>query len=243
MTTNDPEKQKQEESGGVTVDNSSAETHTSIYSICESPKNGLVIWAGTDDGNLQVTSDGGKTWTNVVGNVPGLAKNSWVTTVAASRYERGRGLRDIRSPHLWRHDSRMFTRPPDRGKTWKALPAKESGVRGYAHVITEDTRDPKLLFLGTELGLWVSVDGGDHWAQYKGSNFPAVAVRDIVIQERENDLVLATHGRGIWIIDDISPLRALTPEVLSAEAALLPVAPLRTVPAIQRRMARRRQHV
>ena len=221
LTTNDPEKQKQEESGGVTVDNSSAETHTSIYSISESPKSGLIIWAGTDDGNLQVTGDGGKTWTNVVGNVPGLPKNSWVTTVAASRYSA-----DVAYATFDRHTFGDMTpyvyKTTDRGKTWKALAAKESGVHGYAHVIAEDTKDPKLLFLGTELGLWVSVDGGDHWAQYKGSNFPAVAVRDIVIQERESDLVLATHGRGIWIIDDISPLRALTPEVLSAEAALLP---------------------
>ena len=89
LTTNDPEKQKQEESGGVTVDNSSAEMHTSIYSISESPKNGQVIWVGTDDGNLQMTRDGGKTWTNVVGNVTGLGKNSWVSTVEASRFDEG----------------------------------------------------------------------------------------------------------------------------------------------------------
>ena len=95
-------------------------------------------------------------------------------------------------------------------------------MRGYAHVIKEDSVNPNLLFLGTEFGLWISVDGGQHWAQYKGSNFPAVAVRDIAVQARESDLVLATHGRGIWIIDDISPLRALTPDLMSKEAALIP---------------------
>jgi hypothetical protein len=110
----------------------------------------------------------------------------------------------------------------DYGKTWTPLPAQESGARGYAHVITEDTVDQNLLFLGTEFGLWISVDGGQHWAQYKGSNFPAVAVRDIVVQAREGDLVLATHGRGIWIIDDISAWRALTPDVMSKEATLIP---------------------
>jgi len=110
----------------------------------------------------------------------------------------------------------------DYGKTWTALPVQEGGVRGYAHVIKEDTVDPNLLFIGTEFGLWISVDGGQHWAQYKGSNFPAAAVRDIAVQARESDLVLATHGRGIWIIDDISPWRTLTPELMSKEAALIP---------------------
>ena len=95
-------------------------------------------------------------------------------------------------------------RTTDFGKTWTRAPAQESGVRGYAHVIKEDPVNPNLLFLGTEFGLWISVDGGQHWAQYKGSNFPAVAVRDIAVHPRDGDLVLATHGRGIWIIDDIS---------------------------------------
>ena len=113
----------------------------------------------------------------------------------------------------------------DYGQTWKALPAQESGVRGYAHVIKEDTVSGNVLFLGTEFGLWISADGGQRWAQYKGTDFPAVAVDDIVVQPRESDLVLATHGRGIWIVDDISPLRALTPEVMSKEATLLPGRP------------------
>ena len=93
----------------------------------------------------------------------------------------------------------------DYGQTWTALPAQESGVRGFAHVIKEDTVDRNVLFLGTEFGLWISVDGGQRWAQYKGTDFPAVPVDDIAVQARESDLVLATHGRGIWIVDDISP--------------------------------------
>ena len=119
---------------------------------------------------------------------------------------------------------------------------QESGVRGYAHVIKEDTVNPNLLFLGTEFGLWISVDGGQRWAQYKGSDFPAVAVRDIVVQARESDLVLATHGRGIWIIDDISPLRALTPDLMSKEAALIP-GKADSVPRSVRRLAGRRRDV
>ncbi len=113
----------------------------------------------------------------------------------------------------------------DYGKSWTELPMAPSGVRGYAHVIKEDTVDSNLLFLGTEFGLWISVDGGQRWAQYKGSSFPAVAVRDLVIHPRTSDLILATHGRGIWIIDDISGLRALTPALMTEDAGFLPVPP------------------
>jgi len=221
LTTNDPEKQKQEESGGVTVDNSSAEMHTTIYSISESPKNGQIIWVGTDDGNLQITRDGAKTWTNVVGNISGLGRNSWVSTVEASRFDEATAYATF-DRHTFGDMKPYAHKTSDYGKTWTALPLQENGVRGYAHVIKEDSVNPNLLFLGTEFGLWISIDGGQHWAQYKGSNFPAVAVRDIAVQARESDLVLATHGRGIWIMDDISAFRALTPELMAKEATLIP---------------------
>ena len=221
LTTNDPEKQKQEESGGVTVDNSSAEMFTTIYSISESPKNGQVIWVGTDDGNVQVTRDGAKNWSNVAGNVTGIEKGFWVSTVEASRFDEGTAYVTL-DRHTFGDMKPYAYKTTDYGKTWSALPLEQSSVHGYAHVIKEDTVNPNLLFLGTEFGLWISIDGGDHWAQYKGSNFPAVAVRDIAVQARESDLVLATHGRGIWIIDDISALRALTPDLMSKEAALIP---------------------
>jgi photosystem II stability/assembly factor-like uncharacterized protein len=220
LTTNDPEKQKQEESGGVTVDNSAAEMHTSIYSISESPKNGQIIWVGTDDGNLQITRDGAKTWTNVVGNVPNLAKNSWVSTVVAGRFDEATAYATF-DRHTYGDMKPYAYKTTDYGQTWTALKVQESGVRGYAHVITQDTVNPNLLFLGTEFGLWISADGGERWAQYRGSDFPAVAVRDIVLHPRESDLVLATHGRGIWIIDDISPLRALTPDLMAKDAVLI----------------------
>ena len=222
LTSNDPEKQKQEESGGVTIDNSAAEMHTTIYSISESPKNGQIIWVGTDDGNVQITRDGAKNWTNVVGNITDLPKNSWVSTVAASRFDEGTAYATF-DRHTYGDLKPYAYKTADYGKTWTALGVQASGVKGYAHVITQDTVNPSLLFLGTEFGLWISVDGGERWAQYKGSDFPAaVPVNDIVVQARESDLVLATHGRGIWIIDDISPLRALTPELMSKEAALMP---------------------
>ena len=224
LTTNDPEKQKQEESGGVTVDNSSAEMHTTIYSISESPKNGQIIWVGTDDGNLQVTRDGAKTWTNVVGNVSGLGKNSWVTTIEASRFDEATAYATF-DRHTFGDMKPYVYKTTDYGQTWKALPAQENGVRGFAHVIKEDTVNPNLLFLGAEFGLWISIDGGQRWAQYKGSDFPDVPVDDIALQARESDLVLATHGRGIWIVDDISPLRALTPDLMTKEASLIPGRP------------------
>ena len=227
LTTNDPEKQKQEQSGGVTVDNSAAEMHTTIYSISESPKAAGLIWVGTDDGNLQLTRDGGKQWTNVVGNVPGLPKNSWVSWVQASNFDAGTAYAAF-DRHSFGDFAPYVYRTTDFGQTWTPLITAEDpkGVRGYAHVIKEDLVRPDLLFLGTEFGLSISIDGGKTWAAFKGSHFPAVAVRDLAIQPRDNDLVLATHGRGIWIIDDITPLRALNPELLTTEVAFVAARPV-----------------
>jgi photosystem II stability/assembly factor-like uncharacterized protein len=226
LTTNDPEKQKQEQSGGVTVDNSAAEMHTTIYSISESPKDKALIWAGTDDGNLQLTRDGGKSWNNVVGNVPGLPKNSWVSWIQASNFDAGTAYAAF-DRHTFGDMAPYIFRTVDYGTTWTPLvTAQDSkGVRGYAHVIKEDTVQPNLLFLGTEFGLYISIDGGKAWAKFKGGRFPAVAVRDLAIQPRENDLVLATHGRGIWIVDDITPLRALQPNLLGEEAVFVSARP------------------
>src|SRR5262249_8734139 len=169
--------------------------------------------------NLQITRDGGKHWTNVVDKVPGLGKNSWVSTVIASRFNEGTAYATF-DRHTFGDMKPYLYKTTDFGATWTALVSEQSGVTGYAHVITEDTVDPNLLFLGTEFGLWISIDGGKQWAQYKGTGFPAVAVRDIVVQPRESDLVLGPHGRGIWIIADISSLRTLTPEVMGQDAVL-----------------------
>ncbi len=225
LTTNDPEKQKQEQSGGVTVDNSSAEMHTTIFSIAESPLDGQVIWVGTDDGNLQLTRDGGKSWTNLAGNVPGLPKNSWVSWVEPSRFDKAvayaafdRHTEGDFAPHLYR--------TADFGKTWKRLATEAQGVRGWVHTVREDLLKASLLFVGTEQGLFISIDGGASFAEFKGGGFPSVAVREVQVHPREHDLVIATHGRGIWIIDDLTPLRALTPEVLAREVAFLPGRPV-----------------
>lgn len=225
LTTNDPEKQKQEQSGGITVDNSSAEMHTTIYSISESPKNGKVIWVGTDDGNVQLTQDGGKSWKNIVGNIKGLPTSSWVSWVEASRFDPATAYATF-DRHTFGDMTPYAYKTTDYGKTWSRIAGPEQGLRGYAHVIKQDTIKPDLLFVGTELGLWTSNNGGKTWGQFKGRDFPAVAVRDLAVHPNKQDLVLATHGRGIWIIDDVTPLRHVTDDVLQKDATFLEERPV-----------------
>lgn len=225
LTTNDPKKQQQELSGGITVDNSAAEMHTTIYAISESPKDRNVIWVGTDDGNVQVTRDGGKTWKNVIAGAK-VPANSWVSYIDAGRFDAGTAYVAF-DRHTHGDMGPMLYKTTDYGASWQALvtPQQPKTVRGYAHVLREDPVKRGLLYAGTEFGLWISLDDGGHWAQFKGGDFPAVAVRDLVVQPRDHDLVLATHGRGIWIVDDVTPLRALTPETMQQEAAFLPNRP------------------
>ncbi len=226
LTTNDPAHQKQEQSGGVTIDNSAAEMYETIFSISESPKDGKTIWAGTDDGRLQLTRDGGEHWHDVIGNVRGLPKGAWVNWVQASSFDAATAYAAF-DLHTFGDMRPYVYRTRDYGKTWTALvsPADEKSVRGYAHVIKEDLKSPNLLFLGTEFGLFISIDGGERWAQFKGGQLPDVAVRDLTIQPRENDLAIATHGRGIWIVDDITPLRALSTDLLGQEFSVVPSRP------------------
>jgi photosystem II stability/assembly factor-like uncharacterized protein len=217
LTTNDPEKQKQDESGGLSLDNSSAENHCTIVAVAESPLDEKTIWAGTDDGNLQVTRDGGKTWTNVVGNIQGLPKNTWCTSVEPSRFDRATAFATFDGHQTG--DMKVYVfKTTDYGKSWKSLAS--DAIKGYAHVVREDRVDRDLLFVGTEFGLFVSIDGGAQWAQFTG-NLPPVAVRDIAVHPRDNDLILATHGRGILIIDDITPLRQLSSKILESTAYVM----------------------
>ena len=221
LTTNDPEMQKQEQSGGITVDNSAAEMHTTIYSISESPVNPDVIWAATDDGNIQVTRDSGHTWTNTVANVPGLPRDNWISWIEASRADPATAYVTV-DRHSFGDMGTYVYRTRDYGRTWQPLITPvTAGVLGYAHVIKEDPKNPNILFVGTELGLYASLDGGTTWSAFAPNNFPHVAVRDLAFQTRDDDLVIATHGRGIWIVDDISPLRSLRRDVLASEAALI----------------------
>ena len=226
LTTNDPIRQRQEQSGGITVDNSSAEMNTTIYSISESPRAGGQIWVGTDDGNVQLTRDGGKNWTNLTPAL-GMPAGNWISWVEASQYDPAVAyVTDDR--HAYGDMGTYLYRTADYGRTWQRLVGPQTpGVRGYAHVIREDRVNPNILFLGTEFGLFMSLNGGQSWAQFKPTGFPdGVAVRDIALQDRDDDLVLATHGRGIWVVDDISPLRELTAPVLASNVALIPGKPV-----------------
>jgi photosystem II stability/assembly factor-like uncharacterized protein len=221
LTTNDAKKLQQEASGGISIDNSSAENHCTIYTINESPKNPQVLWVGTDDGNLQVTKDGGKLWTNVVKNVPKLPANTWVSCVRASSSAEGTAFATFDGHALGDMTTYVYV-TEDFGKTWRPLATPD--ITGYAHVVLDDPVNPKVLYLGTELGLFVSLDGGTRWTRLS-SEMPPVAVMDLAVQPRENDLLIATHGRGIYILDDLTPLRSLTAEVMASDAAFLPSRP------------------
>ncbi|MGH7730220.1 MAG: WD40/YVTN/BNR-like repeat-containing protein [Candidatus Eiseniibacteriota bacterium] len=232
LTTNDPLKQRQKESGGLTIDNSTAENHTTIFAISESPKNADVVWVGTDDGNVQVTRDGGKTWTLVSRKIPGLPPNTWVTGIEASHLGEGTAYATFDGHQTG--DMRTYVyRTTDYGKTWQSIATAD--LKGHAHVVKEDLVKPELLFVGTEQGLWLSIDGGAQWSQIKGE-FPNVAVRDLAIHPREHDLIIATHGRGIWILDDLTALRVIAPDVLASEARMLPSRPsVMVIPSSEQR--------
>lgn len=221
LTTDDPEKQRQMDSGGLTIDNSTAENHCTIYTISESPASQDVIWVGTDDGNLQVTRNGGKTWKNVVGNVPDLPANTWASHVEAGHHAEGTAYVTFDGHRTGNMKPHVY-KTMDYGATWTSLATDQ--VEGYCLVIREDLVKADLLFLGTEFGLYVSIDGGNRWARFKGE-LPKVGVRDIAIHPREHDVILGTHGRGIYIIDDITPLRQLTAEILDRDVALLEARP------------------
>ncbi len=221
LSTNDPAKLQQDKSGGLSIDNSTAENHCTVYAIGESPKDGNIVWAGTDDGQLHVTRDGGKTWTNVTRNIAGLPASTWISYVAPSSHDAGTCFITADGHMLGDFAPHVFV-TRDFGKTFTALATP--AIKGYAHTVRQDIVNPDLLFVGTEWGLYASLDGGQQWAQIK-AGIPSVAVRDLAIQPREGDLLVATHGRGIYILDDLSPLRSLTRDKLAADAAFLTTRP------------------
>jgi len=222
LTTND--KTKQQSSGEpIVVDNTAAEFHCTILTIAPSFADPNVIWVGTDDGNVQVTRDGGKTWTNVVKNIQGLAPNAWIPTVEAAPHDAGTAY--VAADHHQDNDyTAYFFKTTDYGQTWTRLnlgvPATKTG---WPHVIREDPKNKAVLYAGTELGLWVSFDGGAKWTSLR-QNLPPVPVRDIAIHPRDNDLIVATHGRGMYILDDITPLQQIG-AALATDAQLFEIRP------------------
>ncbi|MEZ4796504.1 MAG: hypothetical protein R2785_04980 [Flavobacteriaceae bacterium] len=206
LTTNDPEKQKQSESGGLTMDATGAENHTTILVIEPSPVEKDMLWVGTDDGRVHFTQNGGATWTDVSKNIKGLPTGSWIPQIKASNKNKGEAL-------LVANDYRRFNYTPyvyrtkDYGKTWTRI-VDGTDVKSYALSIVEDLETPNLLFLGTDDGLYISIDAGNKWTKWT-NGFPTVSVKDLVIHPREHDLVIGTFGRAAWVLDDIRPLREM----------------------------------
>ena len=225
LTTNDKRKQEQENSGGLSADVTSAENHTTIFSIAESPIDAGIIWAGTDDGNLQVTTDGGLTWTNVSMHVAaaGIPAQTWVSSVEPSRFDRNVVYATFDN-HMYGDHKTYAARSADMGKTWKVFASAE--FTGFAHKIREDLVNRGLLFLGTEMGLFATIDGGDGWFRMK-NNIPwYVSARDMQIHPVTHDLVIGTHGRGIIVVDDITPMRTLNKALLEKDVHFLEIPPM-----------------
>ncbi len=206
LTTNDPEKLKQAESGGLTMDATGAENHCTILVIEPSQIEKDMLWIGTDDGRVHITQNGGTTWTEVTKNIKGLPTGSWIPQIKASNKNKGEAL-------LIANDYRRFNYTPyayrtkDYGKTWTRI-VDENDVKSYTLSIIEDIEEPNLMFLGTDDGLYISVNAGEKWTKWT-EGFPTVSVKDLVIHPREHDLVIGTFGRAAWVLDDIRPLRAL----------------------------------
>jgi photosystem II stability/assembly factor-like uncharacterized protein len=213
LTTNDKTKQDQENSGGLSADNSGAENHCTIFTIGESPLDENIIWVGTDDGNVQVTQDGGKTWTNTTANIKGLPANTWCYHIEASSFNKGTAYA-VFDGHTRNDKTPYAFKTTDFGKTWVSIISPD--VTGFVRSIQEDFKNENLLFLGTELGLYITVDGGINWSKFN-NNMPSVAIHYMDINKKTNDLVMATHGRGVIIIDDITPLRQIQSNMLDKE--------------------------
>ncbi len=221
LTTNDKEKQKS--SGGqIVTDNTAAEFHCTILTIAPSRLDPNLIWVGTDDGNIQVTRDGGKTWTNVASNLKGIAPNAWISTIDASPHDPGTAF--VAASH-WQTNADYapyFFKTTDYGSTWTKITA---GMRpkGWSHVIRQDPKNPGVLYAGTENDVYASWDAGGRWVSIR-NGLPPVPVRDLLVHPREHDVILATHGRGMFILDDATPV-AMLADAMRTTATLFDIRP------------------
>ncbi len=217
LTTNDPELRNPSGQGGLTVEVTGGEAHFTIFTVRESPLDPYLVWAGTDDGNLHITRDGGATWTNVRDNLPGVTGEVWVNRVEPSHHDAGTMYVVLDNHRLDDMDPHVFV-TRDFGATFTDISGNlPNGIGSY--VVNEDPVNPNLLFVGTEFGVYASIEGGNDWFKLS-SGMPNVAVRDLLIHPREADLVAGTHGRSIWILDDITPLRQMSSAVQASDAHL-----------------------
>ena len=206
LTTNDPEKQKQNDSGGLTIDATGAENNTTILAISPSPVQQGVIWAGTDDGYVQLSRDEGNSWTNLSSKITGMPKESWVPQIKVSTYNAGEAFVVVNNYRNFDFKPYLF-HTTDYGQTWRNL-VNENKVSGYTLSFIQDPVQPNLMFLGTEYGLYLSIDGGQNWTKWT-NDYPTVSTMDLAIHPREHDLIIGTYGRAAWVIDDIRPLREI----------------------------------
>ena len=219
LTTNDPAKQNQKDSGGLTMDATGAENHCTLLVIEPSPVEQGMLWTASDDGRVHYTRDGGKNWTEVTQKIKGLPAGSWIPQIKASKTRPGEAL-------LVANDYRRYNYTPyayrttDYGKSWKRI-VDENDVQSFVLSIVEDPKNPQLMFLGTDDGLYISFTAGEQWQKWT-EGFPTVSTKDLVIHPREEDLIIGTFGRAAWVLDDIRPLRAIAaqPKVLEKDMAL-----------------------
>ncbi|MCI0494158.1 hypothetical protein L0Z72_04055 [candidate division KSB1 bacterium] len=217
LTTNDLSKQKQAESGGLTYDVTNAENHCTILTIAPSPVQPSVIWIGTDDGNIQVTRDGGRNWDNVIKNIPNLPANTWCPHIEASKFDAGTAYA-VFDDHQRSNWTTYIYKTENYGRKWESLTRNNPTIQkdknspeqwGFVHVIEQDPVNKNLLYLGTEFGLFISFDDGKNWMKWK-HGVPTVPVRALIVHPRDHDLVIGTHGRAAFILDDVRPLRAVS---------------------------------
>ena len=222
LTLND--KTRQGFSGGLTGDNIGVEYAGVVFAIAESSKEAGLIWAGTNDGLVQITRDGGKNWTNVTKNIPGLPPWGTVSNIEASRFDAGAAYITVDFHQVNNRDPFVY-KTKDYGKTWKLITkGVPHSMLSYAHCVREDPTRAGLLYLGTENGLYVSQDDGENWQPLQ-ANLPRAPVYWMVVQEHFNDLVIATYGRGFWILDDLTPIQQMTATVAAADVHLFPPRP------------------
>ncbi len=219
LTTNNPEHQKTDY-GGLTLDISGAEIYNSILSIAPSPVDSNVIWVGTDDGQIQLTRNKGKSWTNVTSKIKNLPEGCWIARIIASTYDAGTVWMVVNNYRKGDYNPYLYM-TENYGKDW-TLMADKNKVKGYALSVIQDPVEPNLVFLGTENGLWISFDKGNTWTQFQ-NGYPSVSTMDLKIQERESALIIGTFGRAIWILDDLLSLREIAANRIKKDITALPI--------------------
>jgi photosystem II stability/assembly factor-like uncharacterized protein len=230
LTTNDTLKQRQHESGGLSKDVTAAENHCTILTIAPSPLKQGVLWVGTDDGNVQLTTDGGASWSNRSPNITGAPTNTWVSHIEASKHDAGTAY-VVFDDHRRSNWKTYLYRTTDYGRSWTSLTkndptagATDHSQWGYALVVEEDPVNKNVLYLGTEFGLWISVDGGARWMKWT-HGVPTASVMALIVHPREHDLVIGTHGRSAYVLDDIRPLRTANAELLNKRLHVFDIPP------------------